>query len=834
MHKSLFSQSNLLIFHTSTAAHIMDLDTVLEAWTGLDFPAFQAEVQLHPEYLAYSDQSGDYLSHALCQRKQFALLIDLYLVKGEIVGLYQNATGKTVLHLLATARHVDVFQSVLKHCPGALAVSDHSQRLPGHLVLDYGALFLGCLLLAQYADYFDPWLQDKEEMSFLSRFDEKFFEIQKICWERVANGDFESYSVIKAATKKALQLISAAKLRSKYRNISDIRVMKELKISILHEIALNADFTVLGALFEQEKDLCTYCDMSGMCPLMRLLACPKADIGKIQLLSTLPYVLFDATQRSLLHHILLNRVTDLPTKWQLFDLICRVLSPSDLAAAFTAIEKTGHTLLSLALLEMPIAFIQRVAWVSMGLVQTWEELYGEEKRLVEYPLVSAIKSGKRELVKLGLDSGFRLLEQPRGNSSALFTLFRVYNETVMRTCLEYCEGRREELGRDMRIYMENRLKGDTLRLSAVIEPVLSAFPLQTYSPLQLLTYCYTLQTISHEKDHSSTLFFPFPASPSPDFSLLSFSFLALISYDQSLTLSSLLKVPSISQLLSCEPSPKVLSVRCTDEVCRQSTSLFLQLFALGYTVQSDLHFQPDLDHFIDHILTTRGKSYPHILALFSLLDTSSVEGKRVIEATLIRRSAQSASVAYDLILFYTNVFRHYQSHNSVWTQVLFGLLAEDYMWGSRLVLSVLIALCKDGLVQLPMSILSQFARVTVSETEEKMPKCGHCHKVTTTEEKPLRRKTGEVRISDQRNELFFLISALEACDGELNDLLATQGYSRVTQEEILSMLIRCLKAYGASKLYFGRPYKYQDFVREWFEGLALCTCYLGASVEAKG
>lgn len=810
----------------------MDLDEVLEAWTGLDFPTFQAEVQLHPDYLAYSDQSGDYLSHALCQRKQFSLLIDLYLVKGEIIGLYQNATGKTVLHLLATARHVDVFQSVLKLCPGALAVSDHSQRLPGHLVLDYGALFLGCLLLAQYADYFDPWLQDKEEKSFLSRFDEKFFDIQRICWERVANGDFESYSVIKTAVKKALQLISTAKLRSKFRNISDIRVMKELKISILHEIAVNATFPVMAALFEQEKDLCTYCDMSGMCPLMRLLACPKVEIEKIQLLSTLPYVLFDTTQRSLLHHILLNRATDSPTKWQLFDLICSALSQSDLAATFTAIEKTGHTLLSLALLEMPIAFIQRVISVNMGLVQSWEELYGAEKLPIEFPLVSAIKSGKQELVKLILDSGFRLLEQPRGHTSALFTLFRVYNETVMRTCVEHCEQKKEEFERDMRDYMENRLKSDTLRLSAAIEPILSALSLQTYSPLPLLAYCYALQTLSHDKNHSSTLSLAFPESPSPDFRLLSFTVLMLIAYDQSLTLSSLLQIPSISQQLSSEFSAKVLSLKYAGEVCRQSCSLFLQLFALGYTVHSDLSFQPDIDSFIDHILATRGKSYAHILALFSLLDSSTSEGKKKVAETLTLRSAQNASVAYDLILFYTNVFRHYQSHNSVWTQVLFGLLAKDYIWGFRLILSVLIALCKDGLVQLPMSILAQFTQIAASDSQKEMPICDHCHKMTTNEEKPLRKSTGEVRLSDQRNELFFLISALEACERELNHHIATEPYTNLKQKEVLSLLIRCLKGHGASKLYFSRPYKYQDFVREWFEGLALCTCYLDASAKS--
>lgn len=811
----------------------MDLDQVIDACSALSFPALAQELQLHPEYLACLDASGNYLNHALCERKLFSLLIDLYQVKGDTIGLYQNASGKTVLHMLASAKHVDVFQSVLQPCPGALSVTDNCQRLPSHLTLDFEALALSCELLSQYSDFFDPWLQDKYEKSFLSRFDDKFFAIQKMCWERAIKGDFESYNMLKSATDKAYQLVLAAKRRSKLRNISDIRIMKELKISILHEAAVNADLEVLIPLLEQEKDLCTYCDMSGMCPLMRLLASPNAEIGKIVLFASKPYVLFDATRKSLLHHILLNRATDTNTKLYLFDLICKGLSPSDLAASFTAIEKTGHTLLSLALLYMPIAFIRRVIWVYMGLVGTWGELFGGEGDWVEYPLVSAVKSEKQELVMVALEAGFKLLEQPRGNSSPLFTLFRRYNDAIMRTCLDYCESRKQEFISDVGFYMENRLKKDASRLATVIEPVLSS--LNAYSPLALLTYCYVLQTLSHDKTHSASLPISLPASPSSDFSLLSLAIQALISCEQPITLISLLQIPRISQLLSSLSTTRVLPLIYADKVCKQSAPLTLQLFSLGYTVQSEPIYQSELGYFIDNVLLTRGKSYHYIQALFSLLENASAEGKTVIEATLIRRSKQNASVVYDLVQFYANVYRHYQSYQPVWTNVLFGILKEDDLWGSRLIISVLIALSKDGLVKLPMSILSQYAQLIASDYGKEMPICGHCHKVTTNEEKPLRETTGEVKLSDQRNELFFLITALEACEGEINDHMMTQGYSLLTQKEILSMLIRCMKGHGASKLYFNRPYKYQGFVREWFEGLALCTCYLGASsTETKG
>ena len=809
----------------------MDLDQVIDTCSSLSFPALAQELQLHPEYLACLDASGNYLSHALCERKLFSLLIDLYQVKGDTIGLCQNASGKTVLHMLASARHVDVFQSVLQPCPGALALTDNCQRLPAHLTLDFEALALSCQLMAQYSDFFDPWLQDKYEKSFLSRFDDKFFAIQKMCWERAIKGDFDSYNMIKSAADKAYKLVSAAKRRSKLRNISDIRVMKELKISILHEAAVNADMEVLIPLLEQEKDLCTYSDMSGMCPLMRLLASPSAEIGKITLFASKPYVLFDATRKSLLHHILLNRATDSNTKLHLFDLICKGLSPSDLAASFTAIEKTGHTLLSLALLYMPIAFIRRVIWVYMGLVGTWEELFGGEQDWVEYPLVSAMKSEQQELVRVILEAGFRLLEQPRGNSSPLFTLFRRYNEAIMRTCLDFCERRKQEFISDVRVYMENMLKKEASRLATVIEPVLSS--LNAYSPLPLLTYCYVLQTLSHEKTHFPSLPISLPASLSSDFSLLSLAIQALLSCEQPLTLYSLLQIPRIAQLLSSVS--RVLPLIYADKVCKLSAPLTLLLFSLGYTVHSELKSQSELDYFIDNVLLTRGKSYHYIQALFSLLEHASTEGKAVIEATLILRSKQNASVIYDLVQFYTNVYRHYQSYKPVWTNVLFGILKEDDFWGSRLIISVLIALSKDGLVQLPMSILSQYAQLIASDYGKLMPVCDHCHKVTTDEERPLRVTTGEVKLSDQRNELFFLITALEACEGEINDHMMTQGYSRLTQKEILSMLIRCMKGHGASKLYFNRPYKYQGFVREWFEGLALCTCYLGASsTETKG
>lgn len=810
----------------------MDLDEVISVCSSLSFPAFSQELQQHPEYLSLIDASGNYLSHALCERKLFPLLIDLYQVKGDTIGLYQNATGKTVLHMLAGARHVDVFQSILQPCPGALAVTDNCQRLPSHLTLDFEAFALSCLLLAQYSDFFDPWLQDKHGKSFLTRFDEKFFVIQKICWERGLKGDFDSYNMMKSAMNKARKLVSESVCRSKLRNISDIRVMKELKISILHEAAGNAGLEVLISLLEQEKDLCTYSDMSGMCPLMRLLASPHTDIGKITLFLGKPYVLFDATGKSLLHHILLNRTTDSKTKSHLFDLICEGLSPTDLAASFTAIEKTGHTLLSLALLCMPIAFIRRVIWVYMGLVRTWEELFGPGKEWVEYPLVSALKSDQQELVIIILEAGFNLLEPPRGNSSPLFTLFRRYNDPILRTSLAFCNQRKQEFLSDVGFYMGNMLKKEAARLGTIIEPVLNS--LNTYSPLPLLAYCYTLQTLSHEKAHSPSLPISLPTSLSSDFSLLSLIIQALISFDQPLALHSLLQIPPISQLLTS--TPKVLPLIYTDKVCKQSSSLTLLLFSLGYSVQFELNSHSQLDYFIDNVLLTRGKSYHYIQALFSLLETASNEGKAVIEATLILRSKLNASVVYDLMQFYTNVYRHYQSYTPVWTNVLFGILKEEDLWGSRLIISVLIALSKDGLVQLPMSIFSKYVQVVARDYGKEMPICDHCHKVTTNEEKPLRESTGEIRLSDQRNELFFLVTALEACEGEINDHMMTQAYSRLTQKEILSMLIRCLKGHGASKLYFNRPYKYQRFVREWFEGLALCTCYLAAasSTETKG
>ena len=811
----------------------MDLYQTIEAWSSLGTEDIKKDLEAHPELLSVADTSGNFLPHLLCDQKQYSLLLDLYHLKGDVIGLCQNSSKKTVLHLLARAKRADVFESVLQSCPGALSVTDNCGRLPGHLVLMHEAIYLAGILMAKYHSHFDLLLQDNDGESFLSLFNEKFFIAQKCCWEAAGKGHLDVYLTMKIAVETALKTIRKEKLSTKLRNICDIRIMKELKISVLHEIASDAPLTILEEFFTLEKSLSKYTDMSGMCPLMRTISSSKPDLTRIRALLRYPFELFDINNRSLLHHVLSNRSIIPEQKEAIFDSVCNVLSPTDMKAAFLAVDKTGHTVLSLATTETSVLFIEKVVSVCVTLVASWEEMYKCTAAIVENPLISALKSQRAEAVPLLLDAGFSLFQEANGQTSALFTLFRVFDPVLLSVCLKYCSSHMSDTTSALKHLLEKTVNVHTSRLSPAITPILESLSTVEYSPLSMLTYAFAIESITQHDTSGSNLPLTYQKHGDPSQDLLLFTLFALLSYREFLVVEVLLRIQIVAREFVALTSGNELSVLYAQEVCRHRADLMPQLTGISFKVVLEEDGQQTLAQFLFDIVVTRGKSYGHIAALFSLLDNASESTQKDIESALIKESSLFANVTYDLIVFFTNVLKLYRKYNPMWIEVLLAVFREDEIRGSRLIFSVLKALCLDGLVQLPMSLLSKYSEEASKLASGVLPQCPHCNKVTSTSEKQQRQTVGDVNLTDNRIELFFLTNALEKAETEVCDALANQGTTVCSFKDVLEILIRNLRWNAANKLYSNRPYRYMQFVREWFEGLPLCTCYIaGDQIEA--
>ncbi|CAG9330095.1 unnamed protein product [Blepharisma stoltei] len=312
---------------------------------------------MNADDLQFQDNLHLNLFHHLAIANRASLVPQLLPKFNSVLITQQDLSGKTPAHFLAEKGFYEILDNVLQRNQNIISITDDSGRTIWHSCFRYPKIIDIQKIMMKYGGKTDFSIKNKFGVSLKDIWKTFYKEFQGLIWNNALKGKME---LLIDTRNWFLDMLD-----------ENIEIMKEIKHSLLAEIALNADIELFEKYIEISNVPLDFTDASGRCILMHILSSSQRDIyQRISLLLKRKnsFSICDYEASTPLHFLIKNQNIKISEKLEIMDLF-DIYNAEKLKLMLKIVDFSGDCALTLAIKLKDVRFTKTV-------IAFYRKLYG--------------------------------------------------------------------------------------------------------------------------------------------------------------------------------------------------------------------------------------------------------------------------------------------------------------------------------------------------------------------------------------------------------------------------------------------------------------------------